>query len=484
MNSVTPFLDNIETVGIKKDSNTGQDAFKKKTLYNRKRGNRVSGYARQNVKFYNQLAPYIMGMDSGDTSFDYFINLKNRIQNCASHTLVRVHENPNTIEYIGAHTCKNKLCHVCNYERSKMVRRKYRLYLDKNEFVDKQTGEVQTKDDFDFMHLTLTVPHSQANGFRNKQWYADELIKEFNYLRKKAFWKERVFGGEFGVEVTRNTNGLHIHIHSLLIVRKSKQNRNELHRWLMLNWNMQTLDIKARRTEFKAEDYEAIRKGNKTLTDADLAKLNPKGSTLISLENLFVFNISKVGKFDKWDAEKKRWKHYVNSGDTKEFMSGVLECIKYHFEPMALNQDDKTYDLELLREILPAIKGKPLYRKFGNLHGVKELNINETIEGEIEDIVKETANQHVTHPETGSPVTNANFKYMMLSAKSIFYDKENNFRPFIKKSAKKVILKEDTLKSALQYMMNLSWRTAITSKSKIEMQIDDELMRFDEFNPN
>lgn len=458
--------------------------FFKKTLYNRKRGNRVSGYARQNQKLYKQTLKYVMDMSVNDPAFPFFLNFKNRVQNCASHSLVRIHENPNTIEYIGAHTCKHKLCHICNYERSKMVRRKYRLYFDKNEFIDKQTGEIQTKDDFDFMHLTLTVPHSEQKGFRGKKWYADELIKEFNYLRKKSFWKNNVFGGEFGVEVTRNKNGLHIHIHSLLIVRKSQQNRNELHRWILMNWNMQTVDIKATRKEFGAVDLEAIRKGNKKLTDADLLKLHPQGSTLISLENLFVYNLSKKSKYDKWNAEKKVWKHYVNGLDERDFMAGIMECIKYHFEPMALNKEDLSYDFDLLSEILPAIQGKPLYRKFGNLHGVKELNINESIEAEIEDVIQEVANENITHPETGEPVENTSYRYMMVSAKSIFYDRNNKYKPFIKKSARKVLLNQYSLKEALLYMMNISFRNGIKGRDKGEMLIDDELLKFDEFNLN
>lgn len=485
--TITPFLDNIETVGIHKDAKSDTLTREQKTLSNNKRANRNSLQARSNAKHYKEVNSYIMsGVLDNHKAHDVFINYKANIQSCGTHSLFREYTAPYAVEYIGAHTCKHKLCNICNSERSKMIRRKYRTYINKNEFIDKQTGEIQSIEDFDSFHLTLTVPHSEK-GFRGKHWYADELIKEFNYLRKKDFWKQHVWGGEFGIEATKHDNGLHIHIHSLLIVRKSLQNRNELHREILLNWNMQTVDEKNSRENFNESDFEKMLTSNKKLTLTDLHELNPKGSTIMGLESLFVLTKQPVSKYDKLVKEKNLYKHYVNCKEPDGLMSGIMECIKYHFEPMALNKEDNTLDFDLLAEILPAIKGKPLHRKFGNLHGVKELNVNESIESQIEDIINEVAEDNITHPDTGEPVTSTGFRYSILSLHSIFCNREKNFRICIKKSARKKELKDHTLKQALLHMLNLSIKNPEKSKTKDKhyMSLDNELfMQFDEFNLN
>lgn len=485
MNPINPFLDNIETVGISKPMNkTGNFMIPEKALFNRKRGNKISNHARKNVKAYSEVSKYIMDMDSEARPFNYMINLRNKLQNCCTYTMVRLHKKPSTIEFIGAHTCKHKLCHVCNYERSKVLRRKYLNYFNKNEFIDKTTGEVSKKSDFDFMHLTLTVPHSENNGFRGKRWYADELMKEFNYLRKKAYWQKFVFAGEFGVEVTKNANGLHIHIHSLLIIRKFPQSRNLLHRWILKNWNMQTVCPASKREKFTEDEKNSIKKGNKLFADNDLNALNPQGSTLIGLESLYTYSGKKLKATDKWNQEKGMWKHYVNAEEERDFMAGIMECIKYHFEPLCLNQHDGTFDFDLLCEILPAIQGKPLYRKFGNFHGVKELNINENVEENITELLAEVAKEQVIHPETEQPVNIGDYSYCMLSAKSIFYDIKNNYKPFIKRSAKKSFLPQHTLKEALQYMTQLSWRSQVKAKDKKEVEFLQFIPDIDEFSLN
>jgi len=483
MNVLSPFLDSIETVGIQKTKKKDVNNISERTFFNRKRGNKISSLARKNAAEYKELQKWIMQMDTNHPAFEDFINFRNRLQNCCSHTLVRVHHEPNTIEFIGAHTCKHKCCHVCNSNRSKQLRRKYNMYLDKNEFVDRKTGEIFKREDFDFMHLTLTVPHTE-NGYKGKRWYAAELIKEFNYLRKKNYWQESVFAGEFGIEVTKNKSGLHIHLHSLLVVRKFPQSRNLLHKWILQHWNMQTATDSATRKKFTVEQLEAIKKGNKTLNETDLKSLNPTGSTLIGLESLYVMNAKKIKSTDRWDAEKGMWKHYVDVNEPKQFMYGIMECIKYHFEPMALNTHTGFMDYELLQEIIPAIKGKPLYRKFGNFHGVSELNINDNIEDEINEVISETAHENVLHPETNQPVTPDSYDYVMLSAKSIFYDRNNNFKPFVKRSAKKTKIDCFTLREAMLYMTDQSWRGQITAKNKQEVEFMQYYPDPDEFQLN
>lgn len=448
-----------------------------RTLRNRKRGNKISSYARQNQKTYKALNDYIMQMDSSNVAFDYAINLRAKLQNCCSHTLIREHKNPKTFEFIGAHTCKHKLCHICNAERSRAIRRKYLRYFHKNEFIDRKTGEVHSRSDFDFMHLTLTVPHTNEKGFRNKRWYADELMKEFNWMRKKQWWQKMVFAGEFGVEVTKNQNGFHIHIHALLIVHKGRQNRNKLHREILLQWNKQTVSDYQR--TFNDESKASIAKSNSLLTIEDIESLNPQGSTLISLESLYVYSRYKQAQTDKWDNEKALWKHYVNSEDETDLVKGVMECIKYHFEPMCLNKEDGSYDFDLMCEILPQIQGKPLYRKFGNFHGVKELNV---IDADIEDIqetLEETANDEVIHPITCEPLSRSEYHYVIIAARNIHYDSKNNFKPFLRKGVRKRYVDAPTLGRALKNMALLSLQDAVKFKAKRKELLEIELYQID-----
>lgn len=435
-----------------------------RTMRNRKRGNKISSYARMNVKTYKELDAYLMQMNADNPAFDYVINLRSNLQNCCQHTLVREHLEPKTYEFIAAHTCKHKMCHVCNAERSRVLRRKYARYIDANEFVDRKTGEVFTRDDFDFMHLTLTVPHG-IDGYRGKRWYSDELVKEFNYMRKMDFWKYFVFAGEFGVEVTKKENGLHIHIHALLVVHKSEQNRNLLHREILTTWNRLTAN--GQFEPLPNERLEAIKKGNKQLTATDLMSLNANGSTMVSLESLFVYNATKTHGTDRWNSELGKWKHYVDVNDKTQLISGILECIKYHFEPLCMNKADGSYDFYLMCEILPAIKGKPLYRKFGNFHGVKELNIidNSNPETVIDDMA-ETANDEVLHPVTNEPLQAGQYRYVVIQAKRLFYDRANHLKPVIKRNSRKHYLKSTSLAKALLEVTKIGISDSIRHKIK------------------
>ena len=201
-------------------------------------------------------------------------------------------------------------------------------------------------------------------------------------MRKKPFWKKQVYAGEYTVEFTRGKNGLHIHIHALLLVKKEFQNRNRLYRNLFKAWNQQTTSEDANRQEFSQDQKKGIAKAlgmtvGSEYFEAFFAKLHPSGSTLCSLESLYVV---KDGK-----------KRYVKKGDEKDFMAGIMECLKYHFEPCKIkNEEDGShfsggvfkkdsgqFNVELLFEVLPAIYKQRLYAKIGAFYGDPRLNMNQ-----------------------------------------------------------------------------------------------------------
>lgn len=436
----------------------------KKVLWNRKRGFRMATNARANQELYKQVQSYILTDAVGEAELPYFTKLCSSLQTCCQHSLYRQYKDGGAVEYIASQTCKHKLCVVCNAERSKVLRRKYLSYFKKGQMIDRKSGEVYKREDFDYMHLTLTVPHS-TDGFRGQKFYADKLMAMFNTMRKRAWWNYYVFGGEFGIEVTKRENGLHIHIHSLLIVHNIEKSRNELQRLIMIEWNELTKDSGANRKEFSPEQKEAIKKGTPNLTDEDFNLLDPTGATMIGLESLYVYSKAKKSKFDRWNADLGKWKHYIDPGDENEFMSGILECLKYHFEPVSFDKKEGIYNLDMLKEVLPMIYKKPLYRKFGNLHGVQELNVNHSATEEAKEVIEQQG-EAATNPNAESQ--NNDFVYVICSAKNVYYNMLKNYEPKIGERCKKRIIDEPNigLVHAVEIMIKMSIKGAQDAKGK------------------
>lgn len=439
MNAFTPTVGFIQTTGnpaTDKGLKTG-DNRKDRTHYNRQRCLWMTRGVKQNRLNYKELHEYLEANDVDDDCLAYLMDFRYAINNCCRHALFREHLVNGAKEFIGAHTCKNKLCAVCNAKRAKDLRRKYRLFFDKNPDLLQR---------FDFFHLTLTVPHNEAGGFRGKQWYADELMREFNFMRKKKAWKELVYAGEFGIEVTKNEKGLHIHIHSMLLVYKGLQNRNRLHRFILQAWNRQTAGSGIRR-KFNEEDKEALLRSNKLLTEYDIDQLDPSGATFIGLESLYVRSKEPKRGFH-YSERAGFYKRYVKPSDgTDIFLTGVMECLKYHFEPMAL-KNDGSLDFDLICEILPAIKGKPLYRKFGAFHSstknahpdAKLLNINSKPSDfvqEAKEVLEETGEAEITNPETGEPALREEYTYYLVNLEKVYVDPDDEYRIKISSNVRK-----------------------------------------------
>jgi hypothetical protein len=373
-----------------------------------------------------------------DEAISSLCEFRYKLNTCCNKALFREHLTSGAHTFIAAHTCKHKLCAVCNAQRAKNVRKMYRNFFETNpELLER----------YDFMHLTLTVPHGSGE-FRGERWYAPELMKEFNWMRKKAFWKRSVYAGEFGVEVTKNDNGLHIHIHSMLLVEKGQRNRNKLHRAIYLAWNKQT----AGDEDFlplSDEQRTAARKGNSSITAKDLDKINANGSVLIGLESLYTkSDVPRPGFFKC--SRTGGYKRYVNAESNLEsFMGGVMECLKYHFQPTAIEADG-SLDFELVAEILPAIKGKPLYRKFGAFHAgsknahpaASTLNMNHT-EDDTEEAAKdllENGSETITDPITGEEQEREEYTYFITKLKHAHVQEDTGTITFSKYIRKDYIL--------------------------------------------
>ena len=348
---------------------------------NRKRSKILSYLKKQNIMLASDIQKHISKYEMDNTSRDFAISLKHALLRCSNLSLYG--DTGGDIRLISSLTCNHKLCNICNWNRQKKIRRKYFLWFGSNETINRVRFNGKTKHitnaqlnsyekngwvlvdnsiKYDLMHLTLTVPHTE-NGWRGKKVYFSEIMQSFNQMRKHKDWNSQVYGGEFGVETTKNKSGYHTHIHALLFVAKGKENRNRLHLTVLKLWNRLTVDVNANRTEFNDVQREAIKKGNKLVSSELFDELNPKGATLISCEMVYY--------------KKGKEKIYYSEWGSEAMILGVLETISYHFKPKIFNMGDHSHDIATIVDMLPKVYKKVLYRKFGCLHGEKSLNVND-----------------------------------------------------------------------------------------------------------
>lgn len=370
--------------------------------------------------------------------------LVGNITSCGCYSLYSEDFPANDYTYIASHTCDNKVCHICNWHRQKRVRRVYMKWFKENQSLveyskgdkNKITTMTQYKDKlhvnpkigdmlYDLFSLTLTVPHYSNVGFKGKEMYYKEIATAFNYMRKEAYWVQNVFGGEYGTETVGKPDDLHIHIHALLLVRKSPQNRNLLHKFIFQKWNRLTVDENSKRETFETNEAEAMKKGNNLFTDEFIKELNPQGATLINLESPFYKQFGK--------------KFYVRDLNSPKMIFAVMEAISYHFKPQAIRKDGKDegdIDIPLLSRILPAIyNNRSLYAKFGCFQGEKSLNVNQNdpkaVKKDFQDVLEMDVDE-----DTGELKSYRD--YFVCNPAYIFHAPEENFKIVLSDKAKKM----------------------------------------------
>ena len=455
----------------------GRQIDDSKVARNRKRCFRMAGGKKQAASFRDDINHWLFLNESKTTpeQLEHLLDYRLALSSCCHYSLFREHKSNGAKEFIGAHTCKHKLCPICNAQRSKNMRRKFISFFDKNPELLQQ---------YDFMHLTLTVPHYSEGG-RFQGFYATELMKTFNKMRKRKFWKEQVYAGEFSVEVTRNDSGLHIHLHSLLLVYKDTQNRNRLHREILLNWNDVTREA-GNRQKFTSEEVDAILKSNKLLKENEVKQMSPSGATFINLESVYISSkVKKKGYL--YCKHSGIWKKYLKPKDGEVFMAGIMECLKYHFEPIAL-KDNGMLDVDLVVRILPAIKGQPLYRKFGAFHSgtknahpdAKMLNINQSTAAEeaeeLEQILEETGNE-IRNPETDEPAEREEYDYFLINLSRVYLDPENDYWINITDPRRKRYLARSVSATTLQAMKYMAEVGAMGAWKKGKLSLLEPIYR-------
>lgn len=259
---------------------------------------------------------------------------------------------------------KNRIDPVWNWRKSQLIRKIYKEFLYKNP---------QIITEYHPVHVVLTLPH--ADGLYNgKEFYAAELIAAFKELRRRAWWKKHVYAGEYGIEVKpgREGQGLHIHMHSLILLKK--KNVNNFRTLLKKSWHKIT-----GATKVWAETLYLYKKDENN-------KYIMEWKQTDQVEGSFDENDNYVGDYKKIlvrkkfyvdrEARKTRKRKDISNEEKDQliietYLFGILECIKYHFKG-----DEVFQDIERLNQILENTQDKRLYSRFGQFYNEKELNFN------------------------------------------------------------------------------------------------------------
>lgn len=430
--------------------------------FNRIRSRKLSILKSVNRKRVNDIREYMKSNETTETAADMLLKLSNSMHFCANLSLYRNDIAKDELSLVTSIFCQTKTCAICNNMRKNATRRKYFKWFEGNRLLcqitngkrkkvvtqsqfDKEAGrgyELTEKVPYNLMTLTLTMPHYQ-NGFNGELYYFRTIMELYKYLRNKCvFWDGMVYGGEFGVECTRGVyvrnketnkyeyreqnNGLNIHIHSLLLVKPGRQNRNRLHKEIFYHWNRLTVNTDNPRTTFDDKTRALIKKGNALLDDDFIDSLNPQGATLIELRNIFT-------------TDTEGGKQYNLEFNSKAMMKAVMETISYHFEPHAFDKQNETIDVPLLADILEHIHRERLYSKFGCLFGEKSLNLKDKPEDMLEeyDEVLET----LIDEETGeiNPIS----EHYIVNPVHVSHDPERDYRLGLTTSGQKYKRKLD-----------------------------------------
>jgi ribosomal protein L37E len=98
-------------------------------------------------------------------------------------------------------SCGNRFCSICSGPRRRRVRAK----------LDAIVSHLRRHKQYSLKMLTLTIPNQEDihDGFT-------KILHSFRRLRQRSFWKWKVKGGCWVVEVTGKPSAWHVHIHALL----------------------------------------------------------------------------------------------------------------------------------------------------------------------------------------------------------------------------------------------------------------------------
>lgn len=320
---------------------------------------------------------------------------------------------------------RHRLDFVWNWRKSQIIRSRYRQYLETA--TDAQGRKLI--EHYQPIHLVLTVPHRDGR-FEGERFYAKRLIKLYHELRRSACFKQYIYAGEYGVEIKRSKDhGLHIHVHSF-ILQHPEYSVNQVRAELVAAWKKLTNNT----TEYSGLHYESLYTHER----------NAKGALV---------------------------KSYINpkTATVDQYLSGVMECIKYHFKPGCLEQTNGEFDILLIDEILTNTKGVRLYSRFGAFYKEKALNFNnletqgtEVVDEQTGEVIEEitggdSAKSEATliNPFTLEPAKAQEYSIAIGATKSVHHRPARAaipYEPYLSYDTKLAIAPPDlSLKEVIKY---------------------------------
>lgn len=358
-------------------------------------------------EFRNNEENYLVDVETGEILIDEHINLVRMIydfrrHNKAVYALFPNPENPKKqrSQLLAAWYSRHRCSYVWNWKKSKLIRSLWKNYLTETNIHEK----------YQAMHLVLTVPHKDGiwNG---KKFYASDILAHFNQMRKSEQWKDCIFGGEYGVEVKKSKegNGLHIHLHCLVFQQKHIP-VNYVRQFIQEDWEILT--------GAKFIHYETLYVHKKD-ESGEYHMVSIPAHEYWSDTEEFVINDEKLVRKKFYLDDTQEWYAKLTPEEKlKEYVNGVMECIKYHFKADWCERIDGNYDIELINEVLNHSKGLRFYSKFGGFYKDHRLNYDYLANATDEEIAKvesseydvdftsaEHVEERLTNPYTYLPAT-------------------------------------------------------------------------------
>jgi hypothetical protein len=331
---------------------------------------------------------------------------------------------------------KHRFDMVWLWRKSQLIRNIYREYLVANEDLRKNSHPI---------HMVLTVPHKDG-FFNGKKFYAREILEFFKEMRRCRFWKDHVHGGEYGLEIKKSkTNGLHIHVHSLVFLNKTCT-VNEFRTWLKEKWQ----DLTGGCMVHAETLYYYKRKDNGQYITEQVRKKNKHGEWE-DINSLEIVPASEGYNSETGDWEvieehfkpvpvERRKKHYIGENSTvDEYLQGVLECIKYHFKHDACEDENGSWDLQLMTDILNNSRRLRFYSRFGKFYKERALCFDRLEEEDPEGIDGEEielngdvsrAERDLVNPFTYEPAQPGDYGLYISSPEWLKYSSKNDLQPY------------------------------------------------------
>lgn len=327
-------------------------------------------------KQYNQAREqravrFFTDRETGECFYDDYVELAKayytlRNNSPAVYALFKHTTNNHYLKQLVATCCsRHRLDPVWNYRKSKLIRGLWYRFLQNS-----RVHEVHQP-----MHLMLTVPHKDGQ-WRGKEFYAREFIDKFNQLRKYRGWKRLMYGGEYGIEVTRSgKDGLHIHLHSLVFQRK-EFSRDLANRYIRKIWRHLTGAEVTWYETLYVYRKDAAGKFIMEASDGGIPVLDKSGKYTDDVYNYSLETEGIRGKKKKFylDDREVWFMDLTDDEKLKYYCDGVMECIKYHFKTDCFKAKDGSWDVELMKDVLKHSRNLRMYSKFGAFYREKSLN--------------------------------------------------------------------------------------------------------------